>query len=70
VPDDTHDGDVDDILQSCVEEERQYYVTLIENYNRAKERTNCSTSRNDNNVVEKQQEAEVEGNIVREATRS
>jgi hypothetical protein len=36
VPDDTHDDDVDDILNNCTEEEQQRYKVLINNYNRAK----------------------------------
>ncbi|KAH4111602.1 hypothetical protein HBH47_242860 [Parastagonospora nodorum] len=38
VPDDHHDNDVNNILMKCIDNERQQYNTLIEDYNRAGKR--------------------------------
>ncbi|KAH5387000.1 hypothetical protein HBI33_066560 [Parastagonospora nodorum] len=38
VEDDYHDNDVDDILMKCIDDERQRYNTLIEDYNRVGKR--------------------------------
>ncbi|KAH5792763.1 hypothetical protein HBI92_033700 [Parastagonospora nodorum] len=38
VPDDYHDNDVDDILMKYIDDKRQRYNTLIEDYNRAGKR--------------------------------
>jgi hypothetical protein len=36
VLDNTHDNNVDNILNNCTEEKQQHYKVLINNYNRAK----------------------------------
>ncbi|KAH3963651.1 hypothetical protein HBH52_217290 [Parastagonospora nodorum] len=59
VPDDYHDNDVNNILIKCIDNKRQRYNTLIEDYNRAEKREDniltvdeCRTSHSNKEDIE------------------
>ncbi|KAH6423767.1 hypothetical protein HBI59_218950 [Parastagonospora nodorum] len=75
IPDDYHDNDVDDILMKCIDNKRQQYNTLIEDYNRAGKREDniftideCRTGHSNKEDIEADEREEETRSIVTDST--